>query len=745
MAARSSDRFYLLSDINIPDASLIDSSSGNGESVIDLRDLSQGPRDLFHSDLTNTPPKDVNHGNQPHTLPVQTNKSKRHCSGHFVTLIILGMYTSILSGIFFIIACIKPFYGNLIGNNASLTASSASLLSALLAKSIELSYVTVCIIFLGQLLSRRALAQRSEGVGIADITLRTWITQPGSLLMQWDMLRYIGWTMLGGLTLIITLAAMLYTTAAEALVSPTLVMGPVQPRLLQGNVSTHYSNVNYIEKTCQSPITATVDPQSRGETCQALEVAGHSNHDYYQFLQGWAEMLKAGNNTSTALVHRPQPHALLYDNTTVTGRWIEIVNTTAVSERYNRVVNNVTAAYPHGGLFAAARDPANNIQQPVDLSGEGKYIIQASLPSPAINVMCVGMSHDELKPLIYTEWPNYRPFNLSTWETCGPVHQIKTNRTVVDNLFGFSEDQAAPVFPIYPEHHNTIINPKVNTTIGNTTLYLLGTAPPSHDPQYVLCSMRGKLSGRCSVQYQVSPSGGNLSSRCEDAADKLQYNRIHPDMAEEPYLQDWQTAAWDWANTVTLASGLMSDYASIERSLMELVLSFDKTTNSSSLDARLPSLSEALAVLAGSTALIGSQGSPFVPYWNYSEPNLTTPVVQVFNATLQSTGYASGWTSDWQQVFYIILAVVFLTNILCLGFIIFQGRGKLVTDFTEPSNLFALAVNSSDTVHAWSGVPLGGPRPPRLCDRWHVDMCENGQYFIRTRGQLQYSEGEAAN
>ncbi|GKZ36862.1 hypothetical protein AbraIFM66950_008095 [Aspergillus brasiliensis] len=744
MAARSSDGLRLLSDVNIPDARLNDDSSGDDDkSVIDLRDLGRGPRDSFRSDLTDTPPKGVDPGDRPYALPVPTNKPRRRCSGLFITLIVLGVYSTILSGLFFVVACIKPFYGSLIGKDAGLNASSASLLSALLAKTIELSYVTVCVAFLGQLLSRRALAHGSEGVSIADMTLRTWITQPGSLLMQWDVLRYVGWTTLGGLTLIVALVAMLYTTAAEALVSPSLVMGPVQPRLLQGNVSSEYSNVYYMEDNCQSPITAAVDPEHWNETCLAMEIAGRSYHDLYQYLQGWAEMLKAGNSTSTALPYRPQPHALLYDNTTVTGRWIEVVNTTAVSEQHGRLVNNVTAAYPHGGLFAAARNPANNIQQPVDMSGEGKYIIQASLPSPAINVMCVGMSHEELKPLIYTEWPNHKPFNASTWATAAPTYSIKTNRTVVDDLFGFSEDQGAPVFPIYPKNYNTILNPKVDNA---TSIYLLGSAPPGHDPEYVLCGLRGKLSGRCSAQYQVDPSGGDLSSRCEDPADTLQYNRIHPNTSEDKYLIDWKSVAWEWADTVTLASGIQGDDASIERTLMELVPSFDNTTNTSSLSSQLPSLSEALAVLAGNTALLGSQDSSFVPDWNYSNASLTTPVVQVFNATLQTAGYASGRTSDWQQVFYVILAVVFLTNIMCLGFILFQGRGQLVTDFTEPPNLFALAVNSPGTVHAWSGAQLGGPGTPRLRDRWHVDMREeSGHYYIRTRGQLQHPEDEGAN
>lgn len=41
---------------------------------------------------------------------------------------------------------------------------------------------------------------------------------------------------------------------------------------------------------------------------------------------------------------------------------------TQLSAKYNRIVNNVTMAMPHSGVFKAARDPRNGIVQPQDLS-----------------------------------------------------------------------------------------------------------------------------------------------------------------------------------------------------------------------------------------------------------------------------------------------------------------------------------------------------------------------------------------
>lgn len=59
---------------------------------------------------------------------------------------------------------------------------------------------------------------------------------------------------------------------------------------------------------------------------------------------------------------------MLYDNTTVRGVWINIQNMTELSSEYgHRIINNVSMAMPHSGVFAAARDPLNQIMQPETL------------------------------------------------------------------------------------------------------------------------------------------------------------------------------------------------------------------------------------------------------------------------------------------------------------------------------------------------------------------------------------------
>lgn len=135
-----------------------------------------------------------------------------------MTVIILAIYCTTGSALWLGVAVAKPRWGRRItANNGYLTPASASLICAALAKSIELCFVTVFVAFLGQVLSRRAFAKRSRGIMIAEMTMRSWVMQPGMLLTNFQTVRYAGFTILGTLSLIAALTAMLYTTASDAL------------------------------------------------------------------------------------------------------------------------------------------------------------------------------------------------------------------------------------------------------------------------------------------------------------------------------------------------------------------------------------------------------------------------------------------------------------------------------------------------------------------------------------------------
>lgn len=134
-----------------------------------------------------------------------------------LTILILAIYCTLLSGLYVVVAIWKPRYGRRIGEDGGISASNAALVSAILAKTIELSFVTVFVAFLGQVLSRSAITRSSNGISLSDISMRGWITQPGALIVNWKTLRYSALTVPGVLSLMAMVVAFLYTTAAEAL------------------------------------------------------------------------------------------------------------------------------------------------------------------------------------------------------------------------------------------------------------------------------------------------------------------------------------------------------------------------------------------------------------------------------------------------------------------------------------------------------------------------------------------------
>ncbi|KAJ5301953.1 hypothetical protein N7508_006816 [Penicillium antarcticum] len=702
-------------------------------------------RASIDSSATTTPhsiPKTPLSPHSPTKCPNRTTVLQKRLSWIPLTIFVLALYATIFSGIYLAIALRKPRWSN-ISSGGPMVPSTANLLSAFFAKTIELAYVTVCVAFLGQVLSRRALMTDSRGISISDMNMRAWIMQPGSMIVHWETLRYSALTFLGAIALVATFVAMLYTTAAQALVAPKLTPGPVEPKVFHGQVFASFGNPFYLASNCKTPVTNQMDPDNRNTTCLQIEHVGHAYHNYQQWITKWSSAVANNNATSTNLHNRPQPTGSLWDNTTVTGSWIQIQNITTLSKKHKRMVNNITMAMPHGGITAAAMDPLNKIEQPksASASGEGKYTLDASVPSPAINVLCAGMTEKELEPLVYSSWPGGQKFDPTSWSVQPPDDVPRTpswlNRTVVDDLFEFGpkHGQRPPIFGKYPKPYNTILN-----TTGlwpANSIYLLG-ASNTTNPAYVLCSLRAKQTGVCSTRYSAASSGAFLSSICEHPTNEVQYNRRYArrEFEEGAWEPDYKNVVSVWANALSLGAGVSDGEASNARLLMQMMPKYDNVTDSFSLDPRMPSIGEGLAVMAGSTLILSSQDAPFVQGWNYSlaEHNvLSEGVYQYFDGELQAVGYASGWTERWQGVFYVILVFAFLTSAVCLGFVIFEARGRQITDFTEPQNLFALAVNSPQTEQL-KGACGCGPWGKQLKERWFIGMEEEDEhYYIRSK------------
>ncbi|KAL7773551.1 hypothetical protein CFE70_003516 [Pyrenophora teres f. teres 0-1] len=331
-----------------------------------------------------------------------------------VSLILVCLFSCVFSGIFLALAIRAPHYGRLITSHGPVTPADAILLTTVLAKLIELSFVTAFVAFLGQVLSRRAfMKDQGRGVTLSELSMWRWIVQPGTLVTRPDMAKYAGLSFLGIMSLISAVLATLYTSAAAATVQPMLRDGNWDKGLvLAGRVKSDFANINYLKAMCPTPIRT--DKKTQGETCLQMEHAGQGYHNFQRYLSDWDVSARNGNGTSD-LNLRPKGFGLLYQNTTVTGQWIDMVNTTEVSRKFGRAINNITMAMPHSGVFAAARDQRNGILQPEELNSEGTYSLRASVPSPIVNVLCANMNKTELAPIVYDAWPNNDTVNVTTW------------------------------------------------------------------------------------------------------------------------------------------------------------------------------------------------------------------------------------------------------------------------------------------------------------------------------------------
>ncbi|KAK1971455.1 hypothetical protein LY78DRAFT_625964 [Colletotrichum sublineola] len=653
-----------------------------------------------------------------------------------LSILALSIYSTGLSCLWFIVAIVQPRWGPQISSSGGILPSTASLVCAMFAKTIEISFVTVFVTFIGQVLTRRAFVKKSKGMTLAEMTMRNWVIQPGFLITHSETLPYAGMTLLGVVSLVATIASTFYTTASDALVAPKLKFGGWESRTLSGYVLASYANPPFARESCQTPLRDS-DPagvDAAGRACLEVQYAGQSYRNLMSFLGDWDAINRNGTSATVDISHRPVGTALLYDNTTLTSAWIEVdySDTSKNSGDHGRIINNVTLAMPHPSVYDAATNPVNKILQPNDLSGVGEYAIKASVVSPALNVMCVNMSPDELAPLVYTEWPIGKNNSIDTlipgqrigpldWEQYVPglLETEWLNRTSVDNVFRWGEqyNRRPPVFQLYPADFNMV----TNTTAANDAIYVLTKS--ASITNYTLCEMRSWVSPLCSTHFNISgTAGAHMQAHCDDPEDKDSYNHVHPEVTFSVPVIDWKNIADQWRLSMDINGGVQNNNASNARILTQFVLGEPK------LNPLLPSMAEALAVYASSTLIIGGHGTPFEHYWRHEKTQLGAPgALDPFRASIRTQEYTSGHVAEWQKVFYLVLVLVVVINLVCLAY--FLARSGLVTDFTEPQNLFTLAVNSPPSEQL-KGSCGGGPAKRDLVVPWRVAYASGANHYF---------------
>ncbi|KAK3076724.1 hypothetical protein LTS18_012230, partial [Coniosporium uncinatum] len=375
------------------------------------------------------------------------------------------------------------------------------------------------------------------------MSMRSWIMQPGTMITHYESVKYAALTVLGAASLTVAVMAMLYTTAADALVQPQLKFGDWDDRIMLGPVRSIFANPKFLSQECQTPIRNDLDADRDvgGLTCLQIAYAAQGYHNYQRYLGNWDALASSGNGTSD-LASRPEGFALINENTTVSAKWVERVDTHNVSMQYGRIVNNVSLAMPHPGVSSAAQDSRNDIIQPDELSGLGNYAVRASVPSPVMHVLCANMDRSELEPLVWEAWQNKsnppEDSDFEIWQKSinWTVFNANPNKTVVDDLFGWNLKSSAdgtptvpqvpPIFMKYPIQYNTILN-QSQFLYGRDAVYLLGTSMPgtldSPPSNYSLCQIKVSMSANCSTEFIATGNGADLNANCEDPDDKMRY------------------------------------------------------------------------------------------------------------------------------------------------------------------------------------------------------------------------------
>ena len=242
-----------------------------------------------------------------------------------------------------------------------------------------------------------------------------------------------------------------------------------------------------------------------------------------------------------------------------------------------------------------------------------------------VNVVCVQMTKDELKPLVFSEFPGAK-LNTSAWpaqlDSLAPGYKFNLTGTNVDQIFNWSSDygQWPPIFPKYPIAYNTVLNQTAQ--YGREYIYVLGQGAPSQGKDYALCGLKAHLSPNCSTYYEVTSGGGNLTARCDNSPDSTDftYAKTFPNQAAHMpptnATRDFCELVGEWATTLNLGAGITDSDGSNERLLTQCMLpEFSSTNQIITLQPKIPSMAEALAVMIGSTLLMSVQDSPFIPQW----------------------------------------------------------------------------------------------------------------------------------
>lgn len=107
------------------------------------------------------------------------------------------------------------------GQGGAIDISTALAVCAILVETIELSFVSVFVTFLGRKLTRQFMNHAFQGIYLAQQNMRKLVVQPGSALTQYEYSRHGVLFTFDAITIAATVVATLHTIASDARVFAT--------------------------------------------------------------------------------------------------------------------------------------------------------------------------------------------------------------------------------------------------------------------------------------------------------------------------------------------------------------------------------------------------------------------------------------------------------------------------------------------------------------------------------------------
>jgi hypothetical protein len=180
-------------------------------------------------------------------------------------------------------------------------------------KTVEVLFIAVFVTFLGQVLTKRAFSKSSQAINIAEVTMRSWVNQPSSMLTNYQNLPHLGGTVLGVLTILATIVGFLHSTACGALITPKLLWADWKTHdKLNGLVRASYANMKYVKSACPVIDSANLDPKEYPYSCFNVQFSGNSYRTLIGYLDTWHNL-----TLSLEVSSSPNSTFILYDNTTL--------------------------------------------------------------------------------------------------------------------------------------------------------------------------------------------------------------------------------------------------------------------------------------------------------------------------------------------------------------------------------------------------------------------------------------------